>query len=90
VLLDGKIAHGARIDVRRALHKPSQRRADLQIEASPIGDAFCPVFEHTGHANVSTTLDIYSHLFAAREDKSAAAINTAANSVVFGVSRVDM
>jgi integrase len=35
------------------------------------------ISKRLGHANVSTTLDIYSHLFAAREDKSAAAINSA-------------
>ena len=35
------------------------------------------ISKRLGHANVSTTLDIYSHLFVAREDKSAAAINNA-------------
>jgi integrase len=35
------------------------------------------ISKRLGHANVSTTLDVYSHLFVAREDKSAAAINSA-------------
>jgi integrase len=35
------------------------------------------IAKRLGHANVSTTLDVYSHFFAAREDKSAAAINDA-------------
>jgi integrase len=35
------------------------------------------IAKRLGHANVSTTLDVYSHLFAAREDKSATAINEA-------------
>jgi integrase len=35
------------------------------------------ISKRLGHANVSTTLDVYSHLFVAREDKSAQAINAA-------------
>jgi integrase len=35
------------------------------------------VSKRLGHSNVSTTLDVYSHLFAAKEDKSVAAINSA-------------
>jgi integrase len=35
------------------------------------------ISKRLGHANVSTTLDVYAHLFVAREDKSAQAINDA-------------
>jgi integrase len=42
------------------------------------------ISKRLGHANVSTTLDVYSHLFAAREDKSAAAINAAVSALFSG------
>ncbi len=41
------------------------------------------ISKRLGHANVSTTLDVYSHLFAGREDKSAAAINDAVKALLF-------
>lgn len=35
-----------------------------------------------GHTDISTTLDVYAHLFDAREDKSAEAINAAVTTLL--------
>jgi integrase len=55
-------------------HALRHTHASMLIDA---GIDIVKISKRLGHANVSTTLDIYSHLFAAREDKSAAAINSA-------------
>jgi integrase len=55
-------------------HALRHTHASMLIDA---GIDIVKISKRLGHANVSTTLDVYSHLFAAREDKSAAAINSA-------------
>jgi integrase len=55
-------------------HALRHTHASMLIDA---GIDIVKIAKRLGHANVSTTLDVYSHLFAAKEDKSAAAINNA-------------
>ena len=55
-------------------HALRHTHASMLIDA---GIDIVKISKRLGHANVSTTLDVYSHLFAAKEDKSAAAINSA-------------
>jgi integrase len=55
-------------------HALRHTHASMLIDA---GIDIVKISKRLGHANVSTTLDVYAHLFAAKEDKSAAAINSA-------------
>jgi integrase len=55
-------------------HALRHTHASMLIDA---GIDIVKISKRLGHANVSTTLDVYSHLFAAREDKSVTAINGA-------------
>ena len=66
------IAKGMRLLV--TFHALRHTHASMLIDA---GIDIVKISKRLGHANVSTTLDVYSHLFAAREDKSAVAINNA-------------
>jgi integrase len=68
-------AAAARVmDLSVTFHALRHTHASMLIDA---GIDIVKISNRLGHANVSTTLDVYSHLFAAREDKSAVAINSA-------------
>jgi integrase len=55
-------------------HALRHTHASVLIDA---GIDVVKISKRLGHAKISTTLDVYSHLFVAREDKSAQAINDA-------------
>ena len=55
-------------------HALRHTHASVLIDA---GIGVVKISKRLGHAKISTTLDVYSHLFVAREDKSAQAINDA-------------
>ena len=60
------VAKDMRLSV--TFHALRHTHASMLIDA---GIDIVKISKRLGHANVSTTLDVYSHLFAAREDKSA-------------------
>jgi integrase len=71
------VAIGVSVSFHALRHTHVSQLVDAGIDIVKIS-------KRLGHANVSTTLDIYSHLFAAREDKSAAAINAAVSALFSG------
>jgi integrase len=67
-------AQAKEMNLAVTFHALRHTHASMLIDA---GIDIVKIAKRLGHANVSTTLDVYSHLFAAKEDKSAAAINNA-------------
>jgi integrase len=64
----------ASIGVKATLHAARHTHVSFLIDA---GINVVKISRRVGHADIATTLNVYAHLFDAREDKSAEAINAA-------------
>jgi integrase len=73
------IKAAASISVKSTFHALRHTHVSYLIEA---GVNVVQVSKRVGHSNVSTTLNIYAHLFDAREDRSAEAINAAVSALL--------
>jgi integrase len=62
------------IGVKATLHAARHTHVSFLIDA---GINVVKISRRVGHADIATTLNVYAHLFDAREDKSAEAINAA-------------